>query len=67
MKTTLRNLGERALSAIEKREHFIYDIAAESGQIVDNVAHMTWFKIEVARWLINNVSAYEHLKLKDDK
>ncbi len=38
------NLMTRAENAIENREAFIYDIAAECGQIVDNVAHMSWFR-----------------------
>ena len=64
MKATLRDLGDRAYQAIEKKEEFVCDIAIENGQILDNVSHMTWFRKQVAFWLINNVQKYSHLELK---
>ncbi len=67
MTSLKQRLRERALSAIEKREDFIYDIAAENSQIVDNVAHMKWFKVEVAKWLIANVSTFANANEKDVK
>ena len=46
MKTT--QAERRAIDAIDQRLDFVYDIAAEYGQILDNVAHMRWFVRAVA-------------------
>lgn len=32
----------------EEQEHVLYDTASEHGQILDNVAHMSWFKNALA-------------------
>lgn len=40
---------QRAQSAIENKETVVYDVAADCGQIVDNVKHMTWFVEAVAQ------------------
>ena len=42
---------QRALDAIERDEAVIYDVAANYGQIVDNVKHMCWFVEVVAEEL----------------
>lgn len=64
-KPTMKELGERARRAIERREAFVYDVAAESGQIVGNVAGMRWFVREVARWLTLNVKRWQHLTIRE--
>lgn len=38
----------RAQQAIDNDETIIYDVAAEHGQMVDNVKHMLWFLDAVA-------------------
>ncbi len=58
---TIENLKTRARNAIEKDEHFIYDVAAEHGQMLENVKHMDWFLIEVCRCLCNDYQKYQHL------
>lgn len=60
---TIGDLLRRAESAIDKREPFIYDVAVDSCQMVDNVAHMSWFRKAVANWLISNTTTYAHLKV----
>jgi hypothetical protein len=57
------NLMFRAKTAIRNKEPFIFDIAAEKGQMVDNVKHMPWFELAVAQWLIDNEEQYSHLSL----
>ena len=37
-----------AYDAISAKLDVAYDVAAEHGQIFDNVAHMTWFRDAVA-------------------
>ncbi len=37
----------RALEAIENEEEVCYDVAAEYGQMFNNVKHMKWFIIAV--------------------
>ena len=32
----------------EEQEHVLYDCAAEHGQILDNVVHMSWFEKALA-------------------
>lgn len=39
----------------EEQEHVIHDCAAEHGQILDNVVHMSWFK----RALAENLEALD--------
>jgi len=41
----------QAKDLIEADDPMIYDVAADSGQIVGNVAHMSWFVRAVAEWL----------------
>jgi len=40
-----------ARKAIASDNVLIYDVAANCGQIVGNVKHMTWFVRAVAEWL----------------
>jgi hypothetical protein len=40
-----------AEALIEADDPMIYDVAADTGQIVDNVKHMPWFVDAVAEWL----------------
>lgn len=61
---TIEKLYNRAIRAINKDEHFIYDIADNCCQIVDNVKHMQWFVVVVMQWLIDNTSEYSHLSLE---
>jgi len=58
---TPADLLERAKGAIEAGEHFVYDIAAEHGQMVDNVGHMGWFVEAVANYLIDNTRRWSRL------
>ncbi len=58
---TVEDLLARAKSAIERDEGFIYDIAANFGQMVDNVGHMRWFVEAVANWLIDNTGRWSRL------
>ncbi len=44
-------LERRALRAIEQRKPICYDVAAEYGQMFDNVKHMRWFVRAVAEAL----------------
>ena len=44
----LDNRLERAKSAIERGDTVAHDVAAENGQIFDNVKHMKWFIEAVA-------------------
>ena len=60
--TTRSQLVERARRAIERDEAFIYDVAAEYGQIVGNVRGMCWFVGAVANWLIDNTGCRAHLE-----
>jgi hypothetical protein len=48
---TMQDLKSRVINAIDGDEEFIYDVAADSGQIVANVKHTKWFRTEVARYL----------------
>jgi rubrerythrin len=62
---TKADLLHRAEEAIENDEHFIYDVAADVGQNVDNVRHMRWFLRAVANWLIEDEDKWSHLPLFD--
>ena len=46
---------ERALveaaQLIDSDDEVIYDVAADHGQQVANVKHMTWFQVAVAEWI----------------
>ena len=57
----IRELGERAIRAIERAEDVCFDICAETGQIFDNVKHTRWFRMEVARWFSYNVKRFNNL------
>ena len=46
---------KRAEQAIDQDEHFIYDVAGNVGQDVNNVKHMRWFRLAVAEWLAADV------------
>ena len=62
---TPRDLLSRAEEAIENDEDFIYDVAVDVGQMVDNVKHMNWFLRAVANWLIEDTEEWSHLPLFD--
>lgn len=42
---------KRADTSIRLDRVLIYDVAANLGQIVDNVKHMKWFREAVADWI----------------
>lgn len=42
---------KQAQQAIDRDDVLIYDVATGIGQIVDNVKHMRWFVLAVAREL----------------
>ena len=60
--TTRSQLVARARRAIERDEAFIYDVAAEHRQIVENVRSMGWFVRAVANWLIDNTGRWSRLE-----
>ena len=62
---TAQDLLSRAEEAIENDEDFIYDVAANVGQMVGNVKHMRWFLRAVANWLIEDAEEWSHLPLFD--
>lgn len=62
-KATLEDLKQRAKSAIERDEDFIYDVAAEHSQMVGNVKHMHWFKKAVMIALTETTAKYSHLEV----
>lgn len=62
MKKTLQQLLNRADAAIAGKEDFVYDVAAESWQIVGNVGHMRWFRLAVAEELAERHVCWEHLR-----
>lgn len=41
--SVLRDKIQQAREAIERGDEICYDVAAEHGQIFDNVKHMRWF------------------------
>ena len=43
---------------IEDDDNLIYDVAAERGQMVDNIKHMRWFRHAVALEVIATSSKY---------
>lgn len=63
-KLTLSDLLDRARKAIEDREDCVYDVAVNNGQMLDNVAHMTWFITAVAEWFTANVKRWQHLTVR---
>lgn len=63
MKKTVDELVAKAKKAIENKEQFVFDIADNNGQIVDNVKHMTWFIDAVADQITLDVKAYKHLHI----
>jgi hypothetical protein len=60
-KIKLADLKERAKAAIEREEPFVYDLADEHCQILDNVKHMNWFINEVCKRLCGEHKKYSHL------
>lgn len=60
-KWLLRQLGERTVRAIDHAEDVCFDVCAESGQIFENVKHMRWFRMAVARWFSYNVKRFQGL------
>ena len=63
-KATLKELFEKARGRIERRDILIYDLAANLGQLVDNVKDTRWFLFEVAQEMIDNFAKYAHLSLR---
>jgi len=59
---SMEDLYARARQAIEADEEVVHDVAANRGQIVDNVKHMNWFLSSVAERLANTYDKYAHLK-----
>ncbi len=59
---TAEDLLSRAESAIERDEDFVYDVAADFGQMAGNVKHMRWFVEAVANWLIDNTGKWSRLQ-----
>jgi hypothetical protein len=49
---TFEEAKQKAQEAIENDDEVIYYVAADSGQIVGNVKHMTWFVERVAEWIL---------------
>jgi hypothetical protein len=60
-RATLRELADRAQSAIDREEDFVFDVAVEYGQIFDNVKHMRWFRRAVAEALVESQERFAHL------
>lgn len=52
-------LLQQAKELIDADDPIIYDVAADRGQIVGNVKHMSWFAQAVAAWLAEDPSYYE--------
>lgn len=53
-----QELIAQAKELIDLNDDIIYDVAANSGQIADNVKHMSWFQREVAEWLADDPTYY---------
>jgi hypothetical protein len=51
-------LLRQAQELIDRDDQIIYDVAADKGQIVGNVKHMSWFVHEVASWLRDDPEYY---------
>jgi len=62
MSKTLFDLAVTAGHLIDRGADIVYDVADESGQIVGNVKHMTWFRDAVALAYANEYpKVYGHL------
>lgn len=60
-RVTLSDLELRAKVAIDNSEDFVFALAANCGQDVENVGHMTWFRREVCIRLCQDYKKYSHL------
>jgi len=60
------DLYARARRAIDRDEHFVADVAAEHGQILDNVSHMTWFVREVAKRIKADTQRWANVDLGEE-
>ena len=58
-----RKLLAAAASCIERGGVDIHDLAAECGQILDNVKHMLWFRTEVAAMLATSTKKWARAAL----
>ena len=58
MPLTTKDLNQRAINAIERREDCALEIAFAHGQMFDNVKHMTWFIAAVSVWFTVNVKRW---------
>ncbi len=58
---TIENLGAAAQRYIDRDDQLIHDVAADCGQIVDNVKHMRWFLRAVASEIALRSPKYGHL------
>lgn len=56
---------KRADELVEADDDLIYDVAAERGQLVDNVKHMRWFRYHVALELISTTKKYEDVRVPE--
>lgn len=63
-KMNVENLLAQARIAINRREQFVYDVAGESGQMVDNVGHMQWFVKAVADRQREKMVTYTTFRLR---
>lgn len=61
IKKPLRDLLERADREIENGTTLAYDVAADNGQILQNVGHMRWFRKLIMQEIAGSVKAYGHL------
>jgi len=57
----MTKLMARAAKAIKRREQFVYDLAAETCSMVENVADTRWFRNEVARRLTEDYAKWKPL------
>lgn len=48
--------------AIQQKERACYELAQANGQDFQNVKHMRWFKLALARWFTENTGKYAHLR-----
>jgi len=64
--TVSPELIRQAREMIEAEDPLIDDVAANVGQMVDNVKHMSWFAQAVAEWLAEDPSYYQEFKADRD-
>ena len=62
-KATIADLYRVVDWRLEHPDTLVYDLLADTGQMLDNVRHMRWFRNAIAQALIDNVKRYAHLSL----